>query len=209
MAHGLRGVHQHQRTLLMGHLNDVLNGVYTAGHIGNPSNCHQFGSPGEHLRKCLQIQPAVGKNRRNAKGCPGSPACLLPGEKVGVMLHLGGQNLILRGQAGKTQTSRHQIDGGRTAAGEDNLVCAGSAQEPPNVLPGILHSAGRGFAEIVNATVYVGLIAVILQLHFPQNRLRQLCCGTVIQIAKGIGSDSLFQNRNVPAAFLPCHCASS
>ena len=71
---------------------------------------HEAGTRGEPGRDCVEIQfSGFGHRTGNDSGSRGG-GHQLPGHEIGVVLHLGDQNLVTRREAGAAEALGHEVD---------------------------------------------------------------------------------------------------
>src|SRR5262245_19735197 len=123
----------------------------------------------------------------------------LPRDDVRVMLHRRDEDLIaglnvLAPEAGGDQVNRL---GG--AADEDDLLGLTGAEETLDFLPRRFELLGGALAKRMDAAVHVGVVRLVIALHFIDDALRFLCRRGVVEVDQGPTTNLLPQDRKVLA----------
>ena len=108
---------------------------------------HDLGMRRQQALEGLDIEPPVICDRRELQDHAQPLAQEMPGDDIGVVLHLGEQDLVTGLEVG-AQTRGHQVDGLGPALGEDDLGRLGP-DEPRYRLAGALVGLGGLVGERV------------------------------------------------------------
>ena len=140
---------------------------------------HQSGPWPKQGAEGVHVQPPIVGDRREAQDDALALAQEMPGDDVGVMLHLREDNFVaLRESAAEGRS--HQIDRLCGALGEHDLIDAGRIDHPPHRFARALVSLGGFVGEGVQAAVDVGVAALHDRDHGVDHRARLLRrCGAV------------------------------
>ena len=142
----LRGVDDHQRADLVGAARDLGDRVDGAEHVGDPGQRDDLGALGDQLVDVRQVEPAVVGEPEPPQRRAGALGEQLPRHDVGVVLHLGDDDLV----AGPTcavprpgQGVRGQVERLGGVLGEDHLVAVGRVEERRHLVARVLEGLGR------------------------------------------------------------------
>ncbi len=126
----------------------------------------------DHFLHIRQVETAVVGETDPAQGRPGPLAQHLPGHQVGMVLHLGDDDLVARTE---TEPLRLGAGGGGIAhrvgdevqrlggvLGEDDLVTPGRADEGGDPVASGLVQRGRLLGQHVDAAVDVGVVQLVV-----------------------------------------------
>src|SRR5947209_15403085 len=120
-----------------------------------------------------------------------------------MMLHLGEKNLVPRFEVGASPCLRHEVDPFSRAAGENNLIRVASVDEFGGALPGGLESIRGAIAQLVNASVDVGVIPFVKMAQGIEDGARLLGSSGVIQIDQRMSMHLLIENGKVLPQLCP------
>ena len=94
VRHGLRRVGQHERAHRVRPVRDQLDRVDRAQHVGLVDQRDELGPLGDQVVEVGQVEPALRGDAEPAQRGPGALAKQLPRHEIGVMLHLGHDDLV-------------------------------------------------------------------------------------------------------------------
>ena len=165
----------------MGQVSDGADIVHRAQHIRHMGHCDQPGPRPDQRRKRRHVQRPVIQH-----GCPFEHRAEaltqhVPGHDIGVMLHLGDDDLVARPDR-LAETRRHQIDRLGPTLGPDDLIRAFGIQEPRHGLARRLEGLGRLIGQGVQAAVDVGVGVLHRRRQGVDHRPRLLRRGGRVQI---------------------------
>ncbi len=96
----------------------------------------------------------------------------------------GENNLVTLADHQSTKALRHEIDGFRGVAGEDNLVFRRRVDEAAHAFARILEGLCRSVGEVMQAAMDVGVFFRHRLIHCVDHRLRLLGGSCVVEIDK-------------------------
>ena len=147
VRHRLGGVHQHQRADRVRPVGDRPDRVDRAEHVGLVHERDQLGPLGDQVVDVREVEPAVGRHAEPAQRRPGALAQQLPRHDVGVVLHLGDDDLVAGAEREPAAGPRRarvahrvgdQVDRLGDVLGEHDLGRLGRADERGHLDPGAL-----------------------------------------------------------------------
>ena len=182
----LRAVDEHDRPHRVGGVGQLADRVERAQHVGHGGDAHQP-DPVEEAVEVVEDEGAVGGHREVAQ----LDARLLPqhepGDEVGVVLHLGEQDGLARGQAAAAVAVGHQVDGLGGVLGEHDLGGRRGADEAGHLRPGLLEGGGGLLGQPVHAPVHVGVGVLVVVVHGVEDRLGLLRAGRRVEVDERAG----------------------
>ena len=153
----LGGVDHHPGSVVVGQVGypgHVGDGAQHVGHAGDRHHLHRLAQ----LRlEHFHVEPPVVGDGNMVQDRTGTFGHHLPGDQVGVVFHLRGQDHIPFGQVLQPPSEGDRVEGGGRPPGEDHLPGVGGADEGRHPLPGSLVGVGGGDAQGVGAAVDVGV----------------------------------------------------
>ncbi len=162
----------------------------------------------DQLIEVLEVQAPVGGDVQPAQFRPGTPAQVLPGQQVGVVLHLGhhdaiagaeGQRPVLALAApGVREGPGDHVDRLRGVLGEHHLVGVGP-DEGRDPGPGGVEQRGRLAGQLVVAPVHVGVVQQVEVALGIQDLQRLVGGGGVVQVDQRATVDTATEDREVAA----------
>ena len=136
---------------------------------------------------------------RNRSRAPVRCASELPGDQVAVVLQHGEQDLVARAQVAHPPRVRHQVQPLGGAARPDELRRVGDPQQRRHLLPRVVVRVRGAVAELVDAAVHVGVVALVVRRDGVDHRPRLLRAGRVVQVDDRLAVRRLAQDRKVLA----------
>ncbi len=124
---------------------------------------------------------------------------LLPRDKVGVVLHLGGEDDVAGLEAGVAPGLGDEVDGLGGAAREDDFGGIGGVDELRGAGAGGLVTVGRTHGKGVKAAVDVGVVTFVEAGEGVDDGARLLGGGAVVEIDEGLAADVLVEGGEVDA----------
>ncbi len=97
----------------------------------------------------------------HAQDRAGGVAEHLPRHDVGVVLHVGDENLVARPERRAAEAVGDEVDGLRRAAGEDGLAAHERAEEDVDLVAGLLVEVRGALAQVVDAAVDVRVVLAV------------------------------------------------
>jgi hypothetical protein len=164
VRHRLAGVEHDEGTDGVGPLGELAHRVDGAEDVGDVGEREHLGALGEQGVEVGEVEPSVGGDRHPAQGRAGAPAGLLPRDEVGVVLHLGDEDLVAGAQreavtvtAAATRCAvgegvGDEVDGLGGVAREDDLRGTGT-DERGDRRSGVLVGVGALLGELVRSAV--------------------------------------------------------
>ncbi len=183
----------------MGRVEDPLQRIDGPEDVGDVGHAHRAGALVEELLVLLEDQFAVVVHRDHPQAGAGLPADELPGDDVGVVLHLRDEDLVPLAQPGAAPALGDQIDGLGRPAHEDDFARAGGVEEALDLTARSFVGLGGAHAQLVHAAVDVGAIPPVEMVHRTQHRLGLLGRRSVVEVDQRMAVDFLAQAGEVRA----------
>ena len=121
----------------------------------------------------------------------------LPGYQVGMMLHLGKDDLVASVDILSSIGLCHQVYGFGGAFREDDLMCLGGIDEFLNCFPCIFIGFRRLVAQVMNAAVDIAIFLFVIA-HQPVDYLTRFLGGcSVIEINQGFVAHDHIQDWKI------------
>ena len=170
-----------------------------AEHVRHMGDGDQLRAVGQQGGEFFEIELPVVLHRRDLEHDPLAVAQQLPGHDVGVVLHLGNDDLVARRKMGLGPGAGDQVDRLGHIPGEDDILRRRRVQQAGNLLAHAFIGLGRRTAQIMGAAMDVGVFAGIAVLHRIENGLRLLRARAVVEEAQRPVVDRARQDRKIPA----------
>ena len=181
MDRALAAVDQHLRANRMGQSRDLGDRIDRPQHVRHVGDRDHARPRPQQVGIGRHVQRAVVLDRRPFQHRPVPLAQEMPRHDVGVVLHLGDDDLVARLDR-QAQPMSHQIDRLGPALGPDDLFRGFRIQEPRHDLARLFESLGRLVRQGVQAAVDVGVAALHRRHQGVDYRARLLRRGRVVQI---------------------------
>ena len=196
LRRGLRGVDHDDGADLVGPAGDLGDRVDRAEHVGDPGQRDDLGALGDQLVDVRQVEPAVVGEPEPAQRRAGALGEQLPRHDVGVVLHLGDDDLVARADLRAGPRAHASVLATRLSASEAFLVKItssrdGRVDERRHLVAGVLERLGRLRAELVHGAGDVGVVALEVVDHRVDDDLRLL---------RGVGAVEVDQRAGPPAS---------
>ncbi len=182
VRHGLAGVEQHERADVMSPSRHRRERVDRAEDVRLMGQCHDLGAVGDDARYVREVEPAVVGQAEPAQRRTRATAKLLPGHEIGVVLHLGDDDLVAgadpetlgvgAGGRGVAHRIGHEVDALGGVLDEDDLV-GRSADERSDPGAGGLVEVGRLLGKLVRSAVH-GRVVPRVELALGVEHLQRL-----------------------------------
>ena len=193
MRHALGGVDEHLGADLVRSGDDVFKRVANTQNVGGMDHADEFCTL-KSVMECVHIECEMLGDGHVAKFHTSLLCEHLPGNNIGMVLHLGQDDGVALGQVRTTPSMGDEVDGLGRAAGDDDFVSVEAS----------LEFAAAGFVafgcftcEGVNGSVDVGVGFGVVIIHRVQDDLRLLCGRSVVQIDQRIAVNLTLQNREL------------
>ncbi len=196
LRHRLGAVDEHDGAGCMGPSRDLRHRVDRAEHVRDVHEPHERRPALQQHVQSLQVELAVAEHRHVGELGLAVLAEQLPGDDVGVMLHLGQHDEVAPLHVLATPRIGDQVDGGGRIGGEDGLL--GSRPEPvrdPRPRP-LVQIRGLDRERIHAAMDRRSRLGVVAG-HRIDHRLRRLRGGGRIQIRDRVAVDRPAQHREL------------
>ena len=199
MGNALTAIHHANCPIFMGKGSDFLHRENRPQNIGDVRNGNNFCPLGDIRFKDLHIKTAI----RIDRGCDGAGphplAQQMPGHDIGVMLGNRDQHFIACFQICIAIAMGDQIKAHGRAGSKDHLFFICGMDEFCHLAPYRLIGIGRGFREIMQTAMNIGIGLAIGRMQRIQHHLRLLGRGSGIQINQLFAMNFCFQNRKLIA----------
>src|SRR5207248_1975653 len=120
---------------------------------------------------------------------------LLPGHEIGVVLHRGDEDFVAALHIDIAPTAGHKVDARGGARREDDFVGMLGADEVADLFAGLFILLGAAFTERMDATVDVGVVALVDAAKDFDYLLGALRAGGVVEKYKRpVAVDGLLEN---------------
>lgn len=165
-----------------GDLGNRRDGAEDVGHTGDGDDLRFLA---QDLVEAIQVELAVVGEGDEAEDRAGGLCDPLPGDEVGVVLHLVDEDLITGLEELAAPAVGDDVDRHRGAGGESDLLDVFGPDELPDLLAGVFDLAADAVAKAVHAAVRVG---VVLLVDFPflvDDALRLLGGGGRVEVDDG------------------------
>jgi len=156
----------------------------------------------EVLPEALHVEPPVVAYPRDADSRSGLGSHHLPRHDVGVVLHLGQQDLVSCLEIGSPPACGDQVDALGAAANEDDLLVALGVEELSDSPPRLLEGRRRALAQRVHAAVHVAVVLGIVAGNAFDHSTRFVGRRRVIQIHEWSAVHVLVERRELPPDLL-------
>ncbi len=154
-----------------------------------------LGALGQQVVEAVQVERALTVDRDPAQRRPGAPGELLPRHEVGVVLHLGDEDLVTRaqheavvlralGRRGVGERVGDEVDRLGGVLGEDDLV-GRRADERRDGRAGRLEVVGRLLGELVRPAVHRRVVLLVERPLGVEHRDRLVRRGPGVEIDEG------------------------
>ncbi len=140
MGRRLAGVEHGQRTDRARGVGELADRVDRAEHVGDVGEREDLGALGEQVVEVRQVEPALVGDADPAQGRAGAARQLLPRHEVGVVLHLGDEDLVTLAQV-EPRVLRLSCNGVREGVG-DEVERLGGVLGEHHLLVGAADEAG-------------------------------------------------------------------
>ena len=161
----LRAVDQDQRAGRVGHLGHLADGVDRSEHVRDVGEGDELGPQVQQDLVHLEAQDAVVRDGHELQVAVHLLDHELPGDEIGVVLHLGQDDRVAPADVAATPRIRHQVDGLRGVADEDDLVRIRGVDQAGDLDPRLLVGAGRALRHLVDAAVDVRAVLAVVAVH--------------------------------------------
>ena len=195
--HRLAGVDDHHRTRGAGQGGDAADRVDRPQNIGHVDHRHHTGAGRDQTFQGLHVEGPVGQKRSKAQDHPLLLAQEVPGDDVGVVLHLGQDHLVTLGKIAP-KARRHQVQGLGGAPGEDDLGLR-RAYEGADLFPRVFIEFCGFIRQGMQAAVDVGVAVSHQVRHGLDDRLGLLGRGGAVQVDERPVADPAGEDRELAA----------
>ncbi len=198
----LGAVGEDQRAGLVGQARDLGQRVLGAEHVGDVGDRDQLRPALEQRREGLHVEQPVVVDRRPVDLRPDPLGELLPGDDVGVVLHLGQEDAVAGADVGVAPGARDQVDRLGRVADEDHLAPVGGADVVGDRRPRPLVGCGRLGRERVRAAVDVGVVAALVAVDRLDRGQHPLGAGAAVEVGDRLAVDLALERREGGADLL-------
>ena len=199
MRDGLRAVDQNDGPVLVRKTREFLHGVERAERVGHVSERHEPRPGAEQALVLLHDEVARVVHRRDPQLRSGLLADDLPGDDVGVVLHLADEDLVSRPDVRAGPRLCDEVDGFRRAPEEDHLALGGRLQEVAYLGTRALVRCRRLLGQRVDAPVDVRVVAAVVVDERVDDRARLLARRRVVEVDEGLSVDGPREDRKLLA----------
>ncbi len=195
LRHRLSAVDQDQGAGLVGHARDLGDRVERSEHVRDVGDGDQLRAAGKRRLELAQQQLAVVVDPDPIDLGAGRFGQLLPGDDVGVVLHLGQHDPVARVDVGRAPAARDEVDRLGRVADEDDLAAIGRAEVVGDRGPRTLVGGGRLGRERVRAAVDVGVVAPLVTVDGLDRGEYALRARARVEVDEGLVADPAAQRR--------------
>ena len=192
-------VDQHFGPGLVGQVDALFDRDDGAENVGHLGHRHQLGLGPQQFFVFLHEEITGIVDGHDLDDDPRFVPEQLPGHDVGVMLHMGEDNLVAFLEEFASIGMGYQIDRRRDIAGKDDLVVFFGVEETGDLGAGLLVIVGGFLAQVIGAPMHVGVFTAIGLVHPLDYHFRLLGAGARIQKGDRIAVDFQRQCRKVGA----------
>ena len=201
VRHRLSAVQQYRHALGVGQFDNLLHRQDCAERVGYVSDGHQLGARRQHPLVFVQQQLTGVVNGNHPQHGALFLAEHLPGDNVGVMLHVGDDNLVAFADVLASVGLSDDVDALGGAAGIDNLVVVGGVEQPAQLGPRVLVVLGSVLAQRMDAAMHVGVLGGVVADNFVYDRLGLLGSRAVVEVDQRLSVDQLSQDWEIGPNF--------
>ena len=205
VRHRLRAVQQHQRTDLPGPGDEDVDGVDGAEQVGVVHHRDELRALVDELVELRQVEPALVGEAEPAQRRAGALGEQLPRHDVGVVLHLGDDDLVTGAEA-QARVLRHggervrdEVDRLGRVLGEHDLGGGARPDERRDLLAGALERLGGLGAERVHGPGDVGVVQLVVLPDRVDHLARLLRRVPGVEVDERVAVDLPVQDREVLA----------
>jgi len=195
---GLGTVEQHRDTVSMGDLDHLVHRVDGAQGVGHVHASHQPGAFVHQGLECPEVQLASIAHRNDLDHRAGPFGQELPGHDVGVVLHVGEQDLVARADA-LSEGVRDQVDRLGGAPGEHDLPVVVGAEEPLDATARVFEGDSGPLGQRVHPPVDVGVAPGVVVLDGVEHGAGLLGGGRVVQVHQWVAVNLLVEDGELGA----------
>src|SRR5215470_12740133 len=177
----LGAVQEHEGPNLVRAPDDLGHGIDRPQDIGNVGGRHHPSARREETGEGFHVEEALAYHRHGLEDGAVVAAGHLPGNEVGVMLHLGDDDLVA-GPERPPHALGNQVDRLRGAAREDDLLAVPRPHEAAHGIAGALVELGRLLTKGVDGAVDVGVAPLVIGRDRFDHRPRLLAGGRGVEI---------------------------
>ena len=180
VRYALRAVDQDERAGRVRGVGHPADGIDRAEDVGHLRHADDLG-PVEHPRHRLEIEEAVVGDGPRHDLRTGRLRHQLPRDQVGVVLHLGDDDLVARLQVRAPPRVRDQVERLRRRAREHDLALPGRTDERGDLRARAFVQLSRLFGQRVHAAVHVRVVMLVEVDEAVDHAPRLLRRGRVVQ----------------------------
>ena len=177
------------------------DGQYGAEGVGDVRDGHQLGTRRQHPLVFVHHQLAGLVDGHDSEDDALFLAEHLPGNDVGVMLHVGNDDLIAGAEVLFAERLGYGVDAVGGAAGEHDFVVIGGVEQALDLGAGTLVVVSGVLAEGMHAPVNVGVLGGVVAHQLVYDRLRLLRRCAVVEVDQRPAVDLLLQDRKIGPDF--------
>ena len=186
VGHTLGAIDQDQSPHRVGPRHQFLHGVDGAQHVGHGREREYPGALCQQTIQRLHVQETLGGDGHPAQGRACHLTHQLPGDDVRMVLHFGDEHLIARLEVGQAPGVRDQVDALGGVADVDNFTGGAGVDEAGNLAPRVLVHLGGRLAQVMDATVDVGVGVFVDEGQGVDNLAGLLSGRGAIQVHEGL-----------------------
>ena len=197
VGRALRAVDHHIGAYLAGPLGDQLDGVVGAEHIGDLGERDNAGAVCDDRGQRLELQLARIGDGDGLERSARELADHVPGDDVGVVLHLGDHDLVARLEGESAEAAGDEVEPLGATADEDDFGDRAAVHEGAAALAGRLIHLGCGLAGGVDAAPDGRILRGIEPLHAVDDLLGLLGRRRCVEVGVGLSVHQLLEHREV------------
>ena len=199
VGRALRTIQQHGHADGVGFRDDFFDGINGAEGVGNVHHGNELRALVQERIEFFHDHFARIVDRHDLEHGTGFLAEHLPRHDVGVVLHVGDEDLVALADVLAAVGLGHDVDGLGRAARKHNLAGDMAADELRDLLARLFVGVRGHLAEMVYAAMHVGVLRVVVVRNRLHHLARRLRGGRVVQVDEGLAPLHEPENREVGA----------
>ncbi len=197
----LAAVHQYGNAAGVGEVDDPPQVGHSAQYVGCLGHRDDAGTFVDQSGQQIEPQGAFVVERQYPQFRSFAFCDELPRNEVGMVFHLGDEEVVPFAHESLSETGGYQIDGLRGAAGEYDFPDGCGVEQAPDLFPRGFVACGGLFGHVMDAPVYVGVQGTVQAIYGADDGFRFLGRGRGIQIDQRFAVHRGGEDRKVRTYF--------